>query len=88
MELESNIQSKIIKYGRLNGWIMIKTIRLNENGHADIFCFKNGKTIFIEVKNEIGRQSELQKLRQKQIENQKFEYHLVRSLEQFKQIIK
>jgi hypothetical protein len=87
MKLESKIQSEIIKNAKLKGFIYIKIIKASESGHADLLFFKNGKTIFIEVKNEIGKQSELQKFREKQFKKEGFEYHLVRSLEQFKKII-
>ena len=83
---ESKIQSRIMKCAKQNGWHAIKTIRLSENGHADIFMFKNGKTVFVEVKTEKGIQSEIQKYRQKQMIDNGFEYFLVRSLEDFKAI--
>ena len=84
---ESKLQNKIIKYATLKGWICIKTIRLNLNGFPDIFLFKNGKTIFIEVKTEIGIQSELQKVRQNKLRKENFICEVCRSLEQFKTII-
>jgi Holliday junction resolvase-like predicted endonuclease len=84
---ESSIQGKIIKHGKKNGWIMIKTIVLSENGYPDIFCFKNGITIFVEVKNETNKLSELQKVRQEQLKSQGFICEVARSLEEFKKLI-
>ena len=64
---EQQLQSKIIAHAKSKGWLYIKTIKLSESGHADIMIFKNGKTIFIEVKKSKGGvSSELQKIRQKQ----------------------
>ena len=47
----------------------------------------NGKILFIELKTEIGIQSTVQKDFQSRIELLGYEYHLVRSLDQFKEIL-
>jgi Holliday junction resolvase len=65
--LESKIQSRIIKRLELDGYFVIKLVRTNKNGIADIIALKDGKTIFIEVKQPKGVLSELQKLRIKQL---------------------
>lgn len=70
--LESKLQTKIIKYLEANGWIVVKTIQLSKNGFPDIFAFKNGRTIFIEVKAPNGKRSELQKYRIEQLTKQGF----------------
>ena len=55
------------------------------------YCFLivvlKGKVIFVEVKNEKGKQSEKQKLFEKQVTNLGFKYYLVRNLKYFKEII-
>ena len=83
--LESVIQAKIIKEAKKNGFTALKTIRCNITGFPDVTLFKGGKTIFLEVKNAKGIQSEIQKYVQKELEKQGFEYIVVRSLEEFKQ---
>lgn len=65
--LESKIQSRIIKKLELQGFFVIKLISTNKNGIADILALKDGKVIFIEVKQPTGVLSELQKLRIKQL---------------------
>jgi len=86
---EQQIQSKIIAYAKANGWLYIKTIKLSESGHADIILFKDGKTVFIEVKKSTGGvNSELQMYRQKQFQKAGFTWEFCNSLEQFKEIIK
>ena len=60
---EQKIQSKIIKDLEKKGFYVIKTIKLNKNGLPDIFAFKDGKTIMIEVKAPGKKPSELQKFR-------------------------
>lgn len=87
MALEKNIQNSIIKHAKKEGWITIKTIRLSESGFPDIFLFKKGQTIFIEVKNEKGIHSELQKVRQKQLRESGFISEVCRSLEDFKKVL-
>ena len=84
--LESVIQSKIISEAKKNGSLVLKVVKCNINGYPDITLFKDNLTIFVEVKNEKGVQSEIQKYVQKQLEKQGFKYYLVRSLEEFKHI--
>ena len=60
--LENKIQKKIIDKLKKDGYFVIKIIRSNINGIPDICAIKNGKTIFIEVKTEQGKLSELQKI--------------------------
>jgi Holliday junction resolvase-like predicted endonuclease len=81
---EQQIQSKIKKYAESKGWIVIKTIKLSEAGYPDLFMFKDGKTIFIEVKKQGGIISPLQELRQRQLREQGFTCEVIDNLEQFK----
>lgn len=53
-------------------------------GVSDLIILKPNKAIFVEVKTDIGRQSEEQKKFEEIVKNLGFEYHLVRSLEDFK----
>ena len=55
------------------GYLVVKLIKTNCNGIPDLIALKDGKTIFIEVKQESGILSELQKLRIKQLRNLGFE---------------
>ena len=84
MILESKIQKQIIDYLKKDNWIVVKTIRLNDSGYPDIFAFRNGKTLFIEVKSEKGVLSELQKHRINQLQQQCFEVLVSNSFELFK----
>jgi Holliday junction resolvase len=71
--LESRIQTKIKKKLEAEGWLVIKLIRTSVNGVPDILALKNGKAVFIEVKQPTGKISEVQKLRIKQLQEQGFE---------------
>ena len=84
---EQSIQSSCIKYAKSKGWYVLKIIKCNVNGFPDSVLFKDGKTIFVEFKSEIGKQSELQKYQQKQLESQGFKYYLVKNLNYFKEIV-
>lgn len=84
MSTEQQIQSKIKKYAEGKGWIVIKTIKLSEAGYPDLFMFKNGKTLFIEVKKAGGIISPLQELRQRQLRQQGFTCEIIDNLEAFK----
>jgi hypothetical protein len=43
-------QSRLIADFKKQGYIVLKHIRLNENGFPDLQLLKNGVSIFIEVK--------------------------------------
>jgi hypothetical protein len=85
--LESKLQASCLKYAKSKGWYVLKIIKCNISGFPDSVLFKDGKTIFVEFKSEIGKQSELQKYQQKQLESQGFKYYLVNNLNYFKEIV-
>ena len=67
MILESKIQKKVCHRLEKNGWYVVKIIQSTKNGWPDLQALKNGKTIYIEVKSEKGKLSELQKYRHKEL---------------------
>ena len=58
--LEKNIQSKIIKKLEADGWIALKIIKLSKSGYPDILALKDGKAIFVEIKQPKGVLSPIQ----------------------------
>lgn len=52
-----------------------------------IVVLPNGKLLFVELKLQKGRQSETQKDFEIRVCNLGFEYHIIRSLEQFKELV-
>ena len=66
-------QQELIKEYERKGYLVLKNIRLNKSGFPDLQCLKNGVTIWIEVKEENDRLSELQKLRIKQLRRNGFD---------------
>jgi Holliday junction resolvase len=85
--LESKIQANIIKLFNKHGWVVLKIIKCNMNGISDLILFKDGKTLFIEVKSDIGKPSPMQLFRQKQLRQQGFTYEIINSLEQCSNLI-
>ena len=84
--MESKEQTKIKKYLEKDGWIVVKTIQLSESGYPDLFAFRCGKTLFIEVKREKGgRLSEIQKYRIEQLIAQSFVVFVSHGFNQFKE---
>ena len=71
--LESKIQTKIKKKLEEKGYLVVKLIKTSCNGIPDLMCLKDGKAIFIEVKQPTGVLSELQKLRIKQLSDLGFD---------------
>ena len=83
---EQKLQSRIINDLEKQGWIVIKTITLSKNGFPDIFAFRCGVTIFIEVKSEHGKATELQKYRIEELQQAGFKAEIINSFEQYKKL--
>ncbi len=66
---EQQIQSKLIKELESQGYYVIKLIKTNKNGIPDILAIpKDSDVKFYEVKTKVGKVSELQKYRHKELE--------------------
>ena len=56
-------------------------------GVADLICVLPNKVLFIELKSKTGRQSIEQKQFMEKVEGLGFEYHLIRNIEDFIELI-
>jgi Holliday junction resolvase len=74
--LEQARQKKITNRLQKEGWLVVKLIKTNMNGIPDLVAFKEGKTMFIEVKQPTGVLSEIQKIRIKQLKQQGFKVNV------------
>jgi len=77
--MESKIQANIKARFERAGWMVIKLIQTNCNGIPDLICLKDGKTIFIEVKQPGREPTELQKLRHAELIKQGFQVFVLTS---------
>ena len=77
---ESQIQSQIIHWLEKEGWLVVKIIQSNKNGWPDLQLHKFGITVFVEVKSENGKVSELQKYRHQQLIDEGFHVIITKSL--------
>ena len=77
--MESKIQANIKARFERAGWMVIKLIQTNFNGIPDLMCLKNGKTIFVEVKQPGREPTELQKYRHAELIKQGFAVHVMTS---------
>lgn len=78
--LESKIQASIIRKLTTKGYLVVKLIKTNLNGIPDLLCLKDNKCLFIEVKAEKGRLSEIQKYRINQLKELGFEVLVINDL--------
>ena len=85
--LESDIQANCIKYAQAQGWIVLKVISSNMNGISDLILFKDGQTIFVEVKGKTTKVQPLQLYRQKQFRECGFIAEIVRSVDELQKLI-
>ena len=74
---------------RTGGYVAMKPLLLTGllSGVSDLIVVESGRVLFIEVKNEKGKQSAKQIKFQMNVENLNHIYHLVRTLEDFIKII-
>jgi Holliday junction resolvase len=75
--MESKIQANIKARFERAGWMVVKLIQTNCNGIPDLMCLKNGKTIFIEVKQPGREPTELQKYRHAELIKQGFTVYVL-----------
>jgi len=85
---ESSIQKKIIAYLKSKRCYSIKTILTNRSGCPDVISCYKGLFIALEVKNEKGRVSELQKYHIEEIKKAGGVAAIVRSVKDVKEIFK
>ena len=60
-------QQELINKYKKEGYKVLKIIRLNENGYPDLMLLKDGKTIYIESKEENDTLKPIQKARIKEL---------------------
>ena len=60
---EQQLQSKIIKYLKEEGWEVGKIMVMSEPGWPDLICCRGGDTVFIEVKKPGGKLRKIQEYR-------------------------
>lgn len=78
MNLEKDIQAKVIKELERYGWYCIKIIQTNKNGIPDLLCHKQGRTMYIEVKRPGLKPTPLQDVRHKELRRAGINVHVVR----------
>jgi Holliday junction resolvase len=70
------LQKKIITQLEANGFFVVKLIKTNRNGIPDLLAVKENRTIFIEVKQEHGKLSEIQRYRINELRLKKIETYI------------
>ena len=82
--IEQKLQSKIKSFLKKEGWIVIKTITLSENGYPDLICFRQGVTLFLEIKAQGETPKPLQEYRLRELKKQGFKAFWTDNYEDFK----
>ena len=85
--LESKLQSKMIKLAEENGWYVLKLLSTNKPGIPDLYMYRAGKTVFVEVKREGGKARPLQEYRIKELNGIGVEALVCDSIEKFKELL-
>jgi hypothetical protein len=85
--LESKLQSKMIKLAEENGWYVLKLLSTNKPGIPDLYMYREGRTVFVEVKREGGKPRPLQEYRMKELKEIGVEALVCDSIEKFKELL-
>jgi len=67
---------KIRKHWENKGWLVVNLIKTNKNGIPDYMMLKNGKTIFVESKEDWDSLSKIQEYRIKELKNNGFKVYV------------
>lgn len=76
-ELESKVQSRVIRELRADGYLVVKIGLCSVPGFPDLMALKNGRARFVEVKRTGEKPRPLQEYRHKQLREQGFEVEIV-----------
>ena len=85
--MESNIQKKILRYLKDIGAYAVKTMVSSRNGTPDILCCFNGRFYAFEVKDILGKATELQGYNIRLIQKAGGRASVVRCVNDVKQIL-
>ena len=87
--LEKNLQQKIVQICKRHNILAVKVDSTSTRGWPDLtLLLPCGTVLFIELKTERGRLSELQKHTIGKIEQNKGKVHVIRSLDAFRQLVR
>jgi len=85
--LEKTIQSQILNRLKNSGWFAFKTIISNKAGMPDIYCVRQGRHVWIEVKQANGRTSPIQDHIHNELKQQGAEVYIIKSLEELDNVL-
>ena len=69
---ESKFEQRTSKRLEARGWMAVKLMQTNKNGIPDRMYLRDGQIFFIEFKSAIGRLSEVQNYRIKELRDKHF----------------
>lgn len=80
---ESDIQRAVKEYLRYRGWFVVKIHQSlgSYRGIADLYCLRQGRSLWVEVKTKTGKQSDYQEKFQTDLEAVGGEYILCRGID-------
>lgn len=86
--LEKTLQQKVVKLCRKLGILAVKVDSTSTRGWPDLtLLLPCGTVLFVELKTETGRLSELQKHTIAKIQENKGNVHVIRTLEEFSDLL-
>lgn len=92
---EAQLQTLIVDYLRLRGWVVLETYKGSKRGGSvwhtkgmpDVYAVRNGRSVWLEVKTREGRVGPEQKAVHEALRNAGVECYVVRSLEEVQRLV-
>lgn len=86
---ESTIESKLVRMVRERGGLCYKFVSPGNPGVPDrIVITPNGRTIYVELKTEIGRLSSIQKWQREEFQKRGVDFRVLKGLDEVKAFVK
>ena len=86
---ESAIEARLVRMVRERGGLCYKFVSPGNPGVPDrIIITPDGKTIYVELKTEVGRLSAMQKWQRRELEKRNIDVRVLKGLDQVKEFVR
>jgi hypothetical protein len=87
-ELESDLQSKVIEFAEIRGWICVKIVCESRRGWMDLYALRKGRHVWMEAKR-LGEEERLQQAKRiREVKAQGGEVYVVDTLDRAREILR
>ncbi len=85
---EAQLEHECTKIAKADGYYDVRILKSGRSGVPDHIYLKGKRAFFVEFKTETGRLSRLQEYEIKTIKNKGIEVYVIRTIDEFKRVLK